>query len=246
MTFVDTLRESLGILCSVDKVGEGAWVTTTCLYPSNASIRVLVRGRFESFVVSDEAGAVHDVTSSGVAFPDPDRRIRHIVRRHGLKIEDGVVYSPMVPSAALGPVIALVANASKEAAHWGYDHLQTTTSRNFREELARLVDFLVGARVEHDAYLVGASNKPHRFEHVIRLTENRLLVIDPVMNDASSINSRVVAHLDIRNNFQKSLRQRLVYDDNVKWSAADINLLKVGATPLPFNGISDVLPKLVA
>lgn len=246
MTAIEAIRGSLGSVWAADEAAEGTWVTTACLYPSNASIRVLVRGGSELFVVSDEAGAIHEVTSSGLAFPSPDRRIRHIVRRQGLKIKNGVIYSPDVPSQALGAVITLVANTSKEAAHWGYEHSQFSSSKNFREELLQMIDTMAGRMVEHNAFLIGASNKQHRFEHVIRRDRNRITVIDPVMNDPSSINAKVVAHLDIRQKLGNTLRQRLIYDDRIQWMAADINLLKVGATPVPFSGIREVLPKLVA
>jgi len=247
MTMQDTVRRAVRTVVRCDRAHDGVWVTTHCLYPSNSSVRVLVRGEADEFVVSDEGGAVDEVISLGLAFPDAERIIRRMARRQGLKVAKGQVYSPSVGVDGIGAAVILVANVSKEAAHWGVDHMGFSTPRNFRVELTKLIDGLVGPEIVHeqDGHLVGASNKPHRFEHMIRLS-GRIILIDPVMNDASSINAKVVAHLDVRGAEHRNLDQRLVYDDEAKWLAADLNLLRVGATPVPFSQMPEVLPRLVA
>jgi hypothetical protein len=245
MTAHESIREAIRALVRCEQAEDGAWVVTHCLYPSNSWVRVRVRGRADEFVVSDEGSAVDEVTSLGLSFPDAERRIRRIARKQGLKVADGVIYSPAVNAEGLHAAIILVANVSKEAAHWGVEHMGFPALRNFREELTRLIDGLIGHEIQHGAPLIGASNKTHRFEHVIRLP-SRLVLIDPVMNDASSINAKVVAHLDIRHAAHGNLDQRLVYDDRAKWLASDLNLLRVGATPVPFSEMPDVLSRLVA
>lgn len=245
MTACELIRNAFRTLADCQPSEDGACVATHCLYPSNSWVRVRVRGRADEFVVSDEGGAVEEVTSIGLAFPEAERRIKRIARKQGLKVSKGRIYSPPVNKEGLHAAIILVANISKEAAHWGVEHMGFPALRNFREELTRLIDRMVGHEIQHDAHLIGASNKEHRFEHVIRLHE-RLILIDPVMNDASSINAKVVAHLDLRQTMRANLDQRLVYDDRATWQAADLNLLKVGATPVPFSQMPDVLPRLVA
>jgi hypothetical protein len=247
MTMQDAVRKAVRTMARFDRAHNGVWVTTHCLYPSNSWVRVLVRGEANEFLVSDEGGAVDEVTSIGLAFPDAERSIRRMARRQGLKVAKGQIYSPSVGVDGIGAAVILVANVSKEAAHWGVEHMGFGTPRNFRVELTKLIEGLVGCGIQHqqDGHLVGASNKPHRFEHVIRLS-SRLILIDPVMNDASSINAKVVAHLDVRHAEHLNLDQRLVYDDQAKWLAADLNLLRVGATPVPFSQMPEVLPRLVA
>ncbi len=56
-----------------------------------------------------------------------------------------------------------------------------------------------------------------------------------MLNDAASINSRVVANLDIRNAHNPLIEQMIVYDDNMRWSASDLKLLEIGAPTIPFS-----------
>lgn len=223
----------------------GLLVATQCLYPSNAPVAVLIQGRTDEFVVSDDGGAVDQVESAGVPFPDPDRRLKPMLRRKGLKIASGAIHSPRVPPVGLPAAVALVANASKEAAHWGLMHLRPRRARDLASEVKRIIDGFGGLGRTGELF-VGASNKQHAFEFVLRPKPNLVLLIDPVLNDPSSINAKVVAHIDVRQAGNDNVEQRLIYDDEEDWGAADLNLLKVGATPIPLSQFNGVLQRLVA
>src|SRR3712207_1807213 len=110
MNAAERARKALELLSGIEPAGDGFWLVTHCLYPSNGPVRVRVRGREGEFVVSDEGGAVDEVTSCGLPFPDADRRIRHIAKRQGLRIKDGVICSPPVPPDGLAAALLLVAN----------------------------------------------------------------------------------------------------------------------------------------
>jgi hypothetical protein len=224
----------------------GVRVATHCLYPSNAAVRVLVQGQCSEFVVSDEGGAVEEVTSAGIAFADADKRMRSLVHRQGLLVEGGVIVSPRVPAEGLAAAILLVANVSKEAAHWGMTHLRPAAVGSFKDELDAIIRRFGEAEIHRSERIVGASNKQHSFEYALRPGKGKLLLIDPVYNDRSSISSKALAHLDVRNVGNDNIEQRIVYDDRVPWDAADLNLLRMGATPVPLSRLADVLQRLVA
>jgi hypothetical protein len=100
--------------------------------------------------------------------------------------------------------------------------------------------------VVRNAVIVGASNKPHRFDSMVRLSGEKQLILDAVTREASSINAALVAHLDVRNANLPNVEQRIIYDDTENWTAADLALLKIGAPPVPFSRASQVLERLAA
>ena len=81
---------------------------------------------------------------------------------------------------------------------------------------------------------------------MVDLGRDRKLIIDPVANEASSINARVVANLDIKAIGNPNIIQRIVYDDQEEWSPVDLNLLQVGAIVVPFSHAGAVIEKLAA
>ncbi len=97
-----------------------------------------------------------------------------------------------------------------------------------------------------DAPIIGASNKPHKFNYVIYLSGERKLLIDPAVPEASSINARVVANLDVRMAENPLISQLIVYDDGMKWNASDLNLLQVGAPTVPFSHAEREITRLAA
>jgi len=94
--------------------------------------------------------------------------------------------------------------------------------------------------------LVGHSNKPHKFDNIIFLSGSRRLVIDPVVNDRSSINARVVANMDLRAAEYEGLEQRIVFDDRQDWKIEDLNLLQVGAPVIKYSRAEEVIKRLAS
>jgi len=206
----------------------------------------MVRGTGGHVVVSDDGGALSEISSAGIHGRPADRQIRSAVRMHGLKVKDGIIYSPPVPLSMVGAAIVIVANAAKEVADWGLQHLRYSVPRNFRQELALLLHSRFNENLKTDLPVVGASNKQHRFGHVIYLEHDAKILIDPVVNDSSSINARVVANLDVKMLNDEKTKQVIVYDDNQDWTSSDLNLLKVGAPIVAFSLVGRELEKLAA
>ncbi len=55
-------------------------------------------------------------------------------------------------------------------------------------------------------------------------------MVDAVLPDANSINSHAIAHLDLNQLNDEKIVQRMVYDDDDNWDAADLNLLQMATT----------------
>lgn len=246
MSDLDTIKNGLIAMLNVKSLDGGFHVPTQCLYPSNNGVSVVVRGGGDSFIVSDEGGALNEIRGSGIGVRPSDRQVRAVVAQQGLKVRDGVIYAPPVPLDAVAAAILIVANASKEMADWGLDHLRFSVPRNFRADLAELLERRFNDNMKADQPVVGASNKPHKFGHVIYLPHSEKILVDPVVNDSSSINARVVANLDVKMVGDRKTKQVIVYDDRLKWSASDLNLLKVGAPIVPFSLAGQEIERLAA
>jgi hypothetical protein len=240
----DVVRHAIAASIRITFDGEHAWAETQCLYPSNASVIVRIAGGTSTFHVSDNAGAVHEAYSCGIPADKAKDAVTRIARNQGLLFGNDEILSPPVEVDALGAAAVLVANASQEAAHWLLSHVKVRAPRNFRQELADLLIRSFRDELRHNQPIVGASNKTHRFEHVIALANGSKILIDPVVNEASSINARVVANLDIRNANIPHTEQRIVYDDLEDWKASDLSLLQIGAPIVPFTSAHGVIERL--
>lgn len=234
MLAADLIRDSLSRVLIARATSDYVRISTHCMYPSNATVSVAVRGGASSFVVSDEGGALDEVAGAGFRDRITDRQIRNMVKRQGLKVEKGVIYSPVVSLETLPAAILLVANASKEIADWGLSHLRMTVTRDFKQALTSLLErhFREALKAQK---IVGHSNKVHSFSNVVILPKERRLVVDPVVNDPSSIYARLASNLDVKMAGDPNIEQLIVYDDEQEWASSDLKLLQVAAPTVPFS-----------
>lgn len=240
----ELVGEGLSRLASIVRVSDGIRVTTHCMYPSNGLVQVTVRGGNETFVASDDGGAFNEAISAGIAVRDyHSKSLWPLIRDQGLLMKNGVIYTPHLPIETAPIAVLHVANASQEIANWFFEHSRIKRPRDFRVLLGEFLKNSFDERVQ-PAVIVGHSNKAHKFANVIGLHGGRRLIVDPVSHDASSINARVVANLDVKATNDPTLEQRIVYDDEEAWSAADLNLLHVGATAVPFSRSAEVIKRI--
>jgi hypothetical protein len=240
------IESGLAEVASVRRAVDGVRVTTHCMYPSNGLVQVTVRSGAETVVVSDEGGAVGEALSAGIPPKDYNRTLSRLIGDQGLFIEKGVIFTPKIPIKAAPLAILHVANASQEIARWLYDHMKIKRTRDFRIVLAEFLTKTFEDRVSHNQIIVGHSNKPHKFANVIKLPHGRQLIVDPVAHEASSINARVVANLDVKATSNPLIEQRIVYDDDEEWTPADLNLLQVGAIVVPFSRTREVIGRFAS
>lgn len=242
MTLLMTVTEAMKGWPSLVERRGSVVVPTHCLYPSNGVVRVYVSGGANTFKVHDNGGA----RSS-----DDMHILRSVARAQGLETTpDGTIISPFVEISQLAGRVVLVANASKEAAHSLVVRSRGLPKRDFREALAGLIDLerAQGRLVEvtHRRVVIGASNKPHKFDFDIALPGQRRLLLDAVIREPFSINAVLVANLDVKQAALPNTIQRIVYDDSDQWDAADLNLLRLSATVVGISRLRPTLERMAA
>jgi hypothetical protein len=140
---------------------------------------------------------------------------------------------PLVPADGLPSAIALVANASSLAAFWAVKTYRPTRRRDLREELRSLFGARYSReRISEEVHLPGESGRLYKFEFRVELGA-RSLIVDGVFPDATAINTRAIAHLDLARTNNAALVQRMVYDEHEKWRAEDMKLLRLAAELVP-------------
>jgi len=215
------------------------------MYPSNGFVQVIVYGGGDSFRVSDNAGAINELVSAGIDVHRSDGSIARKLKEQGLQVSHAAIVSQVCTRNELPIAIALVANASKDIAEWLFDTARIRPQRDFKALVRAFLDRTFESRAQKDVTIVGGSNKPHRFDNIVITPNGGRLIVDPVIHDHSSISARIVANMDVRNADIPNLEQRIIYDDEDDWNAADLNLLQVGAPVIAFSKSVAVITRLV-
>lgn len=214
----------------------GVLVNTDCMYPSNGVVQVTVMGAGSSYFVTDRGGAVRVAESAGANISNPARLGSKVLKKQGLHFSNGAIISPQVTLENIPAAILLVANASKELADSIFESYRIARDRNFKEIVKKLLTKEFADSEVKEGTIVGSSNKPHSFDNVIIFLDGSRLLVDPVLRDANSINSRLVANMDVHSAAHPKLIQRIVYDDEDDWQSADLGLLGIGGVPvIPFS-----------
>lgn len=243
--FIDSVVKRLSTMCGVTETEDGFRVTTHLMYPSNGLVRVYVRGGIRSASVSDDGEALGEGTAAGIHLKNPDRMLRQFVKDRGISIKDGILLAPGIELDAAHVSVIHVANVARDVAHWVYAHGGLKRTYDFKELLSRYLESSFREQVS-EGRIHGASTKTHKFANVVSFPNGKKLIIDPVTNDPGSISARVLANLDVKESKNPDIVQRIVYDDTEKWSPADLSLLKIGATPVPFSMAQKVIPRIAS
>ena len=245
MNGLEAVREALSPFSKFTLLDSEVAVPTQCLYPSNSTVTVYVRGGVRDAIVSDDGAAIDELTSHNRLVDKPDQYLRRFCRPVGLKWQRGKIFSESVSSEQLTSAILLVANASSTAARWGFDHIKFHRRRDLRQELQGILLLKFQKdRIETERRLTGKSSRAYRFDQVVRFDHERFLVIDAVMPDANSINAHAIAHMDLKGLDDKSFIQRIVYDDEEDWRSSDLSLLQMATTIVPFSNVKRALERI--
>lgn len=165
----------------------------------------------------------------------------------GLKLENGKIYSGRVSSSELPYMVAYVATATLDAAHWLRGRVKPQKSLTIKEKLPLLIRRRFGYLLMPEPLTVaGSTENQHTFRNVLLLPDRRKLSLDPVSNQDSSIKSRVVANLDVSRAQHDGLIQRIVYDDGDPWEQHDLALLTVGAPAIALSSVEGVIERMAA
>jgi hypothetical protein len=230
-TIVAQIREGLDRIASVVATDDGAIATTHCLYPSNGFVRVRVRIGHSNAIVSDNGGAWGEALSAGIPnLPDQKQLQRWVTDRGLLTDKSRSVISPPVSFDEIPAAIVLVANTSRDVAETMYANAHLRPKRDFKQALSKLLELTFQKELAHE-FDVQGKHVVHTFSNVIKLSDERRLIVDPVLRDPSSINSRVVSNLDVRQAGNPLILQAMVYDDEEDWNPDDLRLLSMADVP---------------
>jgi hypothetical protein len=225
-------------------VGERVLLNTLALYPSNSCVKIGVFGSGRNLVVSDESGAVA-IAATAHAGPIDMQLVKRTALQFGLKVHsDGSIFATVDDPASLAFHISLVSNCSQKVAEL-LTKKGNVVDFDYRTELDQVISSRYHEHFKRDVRVLGSSNKPQRFDFEILLRGSRVF-LDAVKRDSSSINSAIVAHLDVRANLQKNDRQAIIYDKREMWSAEELSLLKVGATPIEYASFQESIERIAA
>lgn len=235
MTLLEEIKFRMDNVYRGFPIDNGVLFNTHCLYPSNGMVQVAIYGAGKTYFVSDNGGAIREAETAGAVMKNPDRLFSKTLKKQGLFIKNGAICSPEISIDALPAAISIVANVSKEVSESIFDTWKIERTRNFKDMLRDLLktEFHFDAKEEK---IAGQSNKSHSFENVVEFMNGSKILIDPVLKDANSINSRLVANLDVRSKNYPNLKQRIIYDDSQEWQSNDLSLLVVSGVPvIPFS-----------
>lgn len=247
MSVLDAVTEQVSNWCRPFEAAPYIVVPTFNIYPSNSCVNVLIEGGANLFVVSDGGGALDVASSLGIGRLDISRVLRSTARAASLKVsKSGWIYQSDATGSELTSVISVVAECSKEAAVACKRSFRPESPFNFRNDLDNFLIRTFLDRVKRKPKLLGASNKVHEFDYAIEADSKPTIIIDAVVPDATSINSAIVSHLDVKHANISNIEQRIIYDDRLPWRASDLALLNVGAPPIAFTSVEHSLRRLAA
>lgn len=233
-------------LCA--RLGEEYLFTTHCQLPNGSLLKLRIRPAGEQmWIVSDGGAALDEAVASGISHPAFTLNVRRAIRSKGLSFVDGRIESPKIDLSSLFVATVVVANATRDVAEAllmvGSDTTELTLSRRTRELLVSKFHSWVVAKA---VTLSGASERLHKFDNALDLPDGRRVLIDIVKHQGNSINSTVVANLDVRRLENPHLIQRIVFDPEANWKPEEIALLGVGATPVALPSLADAINRIAA
>lgn len=245
MTCPTFLSDALGQLGGCRQVGDVVLVDTHCLYPSGSVVQVAVQGGAREAVVHDNGGTVQVLAQHGIHYQQMDVALRRFARIRDLTIDNGQIVSPPVTTDILPIAILMVANASKEAADELLRKHRFTKKRDFRQQLDFFFRSNFGTkRYKREYEVSGQSEKRYKFDHAI-LGDEKVILVDAVLPEPSSLYASVVANLDVRESHDPRYIQRIVYDENHPWRSQDLRLLQTGAPVVPYKRAEAEISELV-
>ncbi len=248
MDLLTTVSDALRQCSQPYRVGDQVVVPTLLSYENGRAIQAYVQGGSEEFIVSDGGVAAMCFVSLGGQAGSGIKHIKSAASSYGLRGNgEGWIYSPRITLGHLPTYIAMVSECSyavdvtlRKVAR------KQNESRDFKDEVIEELRREQGHPVIRRKHYAGASNKQHVFDFSLDIGGERTLVVDAVVPDPNSINSAVVAHLDLRQADHTNLVQRIVYNDRLKWSRSDLALLGVGAPTIPFSALTEQVHRLAA
>jgi hypothetical protein len=229
------------------RIGGGLQFSTLVQMPSGSVLNLSIRPSGDRWIVSDVGAAIEEACAAGIDKPVFGMNIRRAIRSKGLVMKDGRIESPTVTKDALQAASIAVANTSRDIAealiYVGRDEREYSLNSRARQILVGKFHTWVSAK---PVIIRGESEKEHKFDTALILPDGRKVLIDAVNHHAHSINSVVVANMDVRHLRDDSIVQRIVFDPSEPWKPEEISLLEVGAQPVALPQLAKSVEKVAA
>lgn len=227
MTNVESfIAKALEPFAATHRSDVGIVVPTHCLYPGGDGVTVTVVQGEHTFRVTDHGMGYSMLSLSGV--DEPGRysgRARKIAEERGLTFDNSTFFADEIDAGQLGAAILMVANASQQ---WVQDVLQDVSKRAERELRERVLDFVgrifPAKDIQKDLSITGESTKAYQVTQAIKLTNDRMLLIETVTNHIGAIAPAYMKFSDLGRAHQKWPREFVVEKKN-QWKAEDLNVL---------------------
>jgi hypothetical protein len=217
------------------------------MMPDGSLVAVAVEGghRGTNVAVTDQGAAARYVSDHGAELTDEAAAAIWRVARdwgledrpHDLRLGSDrprlaprtpQVRTSAVPLPDIGWAIAVVANASRDAAIAALKAARRRAKGDFHEAVARGMERVFGvAALTRKGRLAGISAKPHTFEWLAKMASGHLLTLDTALPDAGSIGAVVVRNLDVRRAQHERLTQVIAYDEAEAWPSEMIEQLRL-------------------
>ncbi|RYH57420.1 MAG: hypothetical protein EON54_11845 [Alcaligenaceae bacterium] len=244
MSILQTVTEEVAAWTQPVQAGQRVIVPTFSTYPSNSVVQVFIEGGQDTFLVSDGGGAIGTLHGAGGGGHDASPLRMLVLQARGKPFrvnKSGWIYMSPVSRAELTYAVGMVAEHSLRMAELLLRNFKPEPHHDFRQDLSLKFQLRFREAFTSGERLLGASNKLHKFDYVIRAAEHRTLVMDAVVPDSSSINAALVSHLDLKLSGQTGIRQAIIYDDHQDWKSSDLALLRVAAPPIAYSSFEGEL-----
>lgn len=231
------------LLC--ERAGNEHVIVTHCQLPNGSLVKVRIRPSGNGWVVSDGGAALDEAIASGVAQPAFGMNVRRAIREKGLSFVDGRIETPRIGQESLFNATVVIANAARDIAesliYLGSAFTEDKLESRVRQILVGRFHAWVSAK---PVIIKGASERDHKFANSLRLPDGRKVLVDVVKHQGNSINSTVVANLDVQRLGDPNIIQRIVFDPSENWKNEEISLLGVGAIPVALTGLGESIAKV--
>jgi len=218
----------------------GYVVGTTNLLPSGDLVKLFITLGKTSCLVTDRGMAVTQLEDMGAKATDAAKALKVYARKFGVSANTSEIFH----SSSLSDIpasIVLVANAVSDVVKEEARRLKFSSRRDIKEALSQYLRRRVGEIADTKRTLRGLYAE-HEFAHVFEsTTDKRIIIVDPVLSEPSSINSRVVAHFDVRAELGTGVEGLMVYDDEEDWTVEKLGLLRLAGDAVPFRHIDKAL-----
>lgn len=230
-TLVEQVQKAASSLSECVPHDDKVVVPTHFLYPSRSHVCVFVSTTlYNSFVVSDGAGAVDTISAHGIELYNADRFLNPFCSSAGLRAVNGAIASAHIPAEELAGAIVVVAETSARAASHAVHKYRPRKKRDLYGAVKEEIDKrFAPERVRQHEKVIGASHRQYRFDFVVTVSGDRTLLLDVVMPEQNSINAKAAANIDVARADKAGVTQMIVYDDKEAWNTEDLNFVQLAA-----------------